>query len=459
MATNYNIGFPFNNKYGQISLVSSSSGISTTNPFMVTRMDDVFVPKEFFTTGVIESWGKNDNGELGDANSPNSKTTPEPTFYNFGDFRKVDSGDGFAAGLTMNGDLYVWGNGKAGIFGDGQTNTYDYPRLVSGHKWYDFACGHEHMVGLKQDGSLYMWGKTSSSAIAVTYPTLLPSNYWGSDIPDEYVARKVWAGWYNIFILAIGSTQSDEDNSDEIDIDGRVYSLHMNYGTTNHIIGRDGSSSINRTFYDIDAAGANSYYTALDRPRYPRDLSTGPTSTGIIGGDGSMYWMGDNRSDDGLGDAFTPDPVNGAADFYPAKRISTGVSDDTQHDWKRCSAGRYFQGAIKDNGTLWMWGQNTYGQLGLGNTLKYNRPQKVGNESNWRYISCGEHSTLAIKTDGTLWGWGRNDGNYLGISGQSPPTSVDTPQQIGTRTDWGAISTPPVGQSYYALSYDKIIYY
>jgi len=448
MATNYNIGYPH-------------SDIFSTTPYQVTPLEDIFVPKEFLTTGVIESWGKNDNGELGDANSPTSKTTPEPTFYNFGDFRKVDSGDGFAAGLAMNGDLYVWGDGKDGIFGDGQTTSYNYPRLVSGHKWYDFACGNSHIVGLKQDGTLYWWGRDKpTNSLIYTSPTTSLASYSWVELPDQYVARKVWAGWYNIFILATGSMQSDQSTDEDHAIDGRIYSLHLNSDSTNYIIGRDGSAGNNRRFYDIQTAGGPSYYTEIgtyDSTVYPKDLSTGPTSTGIIGPDGRMWWMGDNRSDDGLGDAFIPTTGSNAQDFYAMTPIESIDGDD--YNWKRCSAGHYFQAAIRENGTLWMWGQNTYGQLGLGNTLKYNKPQKVGSDSNWKYISCGEHSILAIKTDGTLWGWGRNDGNYLGISGQNPPTSVDTPHQIGTRTDWGAISAPPVGQSYYALSYDKIIYH
>ena len=254
----------------------------------------------------------------------------------------------------------------------------------------------------------------------------------------------------------MGSTRSDEDNAEGYDIDGRVYSAHMSQSNTNYIIGRN---TFRTNFYDIHVATNNQYVTSIgfyDSTVYPKHLSTGPTSTGIIGSDGRMWWMGDNRADDGLGDAFIP-TGSSVEDFYDMTAIETIDGDD--YSWKRCSAGHYFQGAIKENGTLWMWGQNTYGQLGLGNTLKYNKPQKVGSDSNWRHISCGENSTLAIKTDGTLWGWGRNDGNYLGISGQNPPTSVDTPHQIGTRTDWGAISSPPVGQSYYALSYDKIIYH
>ena len=428
MATNYNIGYPH-------------SDIFSTTPYQVTPLEDIFVPKEFLTTGVIESWGKNDNGELGDANSPTSKTTPEPTFYNFGDFRKVDSGDGFAAGLAMNGDLYVWGDGKDGIFGDGQTTSYNYPRLVSGHKWYDFACGNSHIVGLKQDGTLYWWGRDKpTNSLIYTSPTTALASYSWVELPDQYVARKVWAGWYNIFILATGSMQSDQSTDEYHDIDGRIYSLHLNSDSTNYIIGRDGSTGNNRRFYDIQTAGGPSYYTEIgtyDSTVYPKDLSTGPTSTGIIGPDGRMWWMGDNRSDDGLGNAFIPTTGSTPQDFYAMTPIESIDGDD--YNWKRCSAGHYFQAAIRENGTLWMWGNNQMGQLGQNtpDNTHYSSPVQVPGTT-WASISGSYGHTIASKTDNTMWVWGENSD---GAFGMSDPVAVNASRSSPIQlpgTDWDA---------------------
>ena len=74
-----------------------------------SQLDDIFVPKEFFTLGELLCWGENSSGQLGDGTT-NSSNTPQTTFYQFGDFKKVDSGFNFAAGLTMQGELYVWGS-------------------------------------------------------------------------------------------------------------------------------------------------------------------------------------------------------------------------------------------------------------------------------------------------------------------------------------------------------------
>lgn len=45
--------------------------------------------------------------------------------------------------------------------------------------------------------------------------------------------------------------------------------------------------------------------------------------------------------------------------------------------------------AIKPDGTLWAWGDNTYGQLGNGTWDSSTRPVQVGTESNWANIAAG----------------------------------------------------------------------
>ena len=110
-------------------------------------------------------------------------------------------------------------------------------------------------------------------------------------------------------------------------------------------------------------------------------------------------------------------------------------------NWSKVCAGVYsnFTIAIKKDGTLWSWGANEYGQLGLGNTIKYLTPQKVGSDSNWSKVSAGQVHVLALKKDGTLWAWG---GNYWGQAGLGKNSSYqyNTPQQVGTDTIWSMIA-------------------
>ncbi len=84
--------------------------------------------------------------------------------------------------------------------------------------------------------------------------------------------------------------------------------------------------------------------------------------------------------------------------------------------------------AIKNDGTLWSWGYNFYGQLGDGTTIDQHSPQQVGSDNHWAKVAAGVYHTLAIKSDNTLWSWGKNANGQLGDG-----TTVDkhSPQQVG----------------------------
>ena len=94
-----------------------------------------------------------------------------------------------------------------------------------------------------------------------------------------------------------------------------------------------------------------------------------------------------------------------------------------------------FSAAITRDGYLYTWGKNSYGQLGSGNTLDRSSPTQVGSNSNWRHVSCSYRTTLAIKTDGTLWAWGDSTTSLVNVSG----IHRSSPTQIGTSTDWKTV--------------------
>lgn len=106
-------------------------------------------------------------------------------------------------------------------------------------------------------------------------------------------------------------------------------------------------------------------------------------------------------------------------------------------NWLQVSGGQYtFTAAIKTNGTLWTWGPNNQGQLGLGNTTAYSSPKQVGSLTDWLYVSAGYESCGAIKTNNTLWTWGRNGNGELGLGNT---TARSSPTQVGSLTNWASV--------------------
>ncbi|HIJ88177.1 MAG TPA: hypothetical protein HPP97_10945, partial [Desulfuromonadales bacterium] len=67
--------------------------------------------------------------------------------------------------------------------------------------------------------------------------------------------------------------------------------------------------------------------------------------------------------------------------------------------------------ALAKDGTVWTWGLNMYGQLGIGSTVNSPVPAKVSGLNGVVAISAGMHHVMALKNDGTVWAWGNNSGS------------------------------------------------
>jgi alpha-tubulin suppressor-like RCC1 family protein len=66
-------------------------------------------------------------------------------------------------------------------------------------------------------------------------------------------------------------------------------------------------------------------------------------------------------------------------------------------NWKQVSAGGTYTACIKTDGTLWTWGGNTDGQLGLGNAAAISSPVQMGTLTNWKQVSANDDDhTFAI---------------------------------------------------------------
>jgi alpha-tubulin suppressor-like RCC1 family protein len=112
----------------------------------------------------------------------------------------------------------------------------------------------------------------------------------------------------------------------------------------------------------------------------------------------------------------------------------TQIGTDT--DWYKLSYFLNQNVAIKRDGTLWTWGHNIRGQLGLGDSNSRSSPTQVGSLTNWKKVATDYDKTFAIKTDGTLWSWGSGSEPRI-VAGSS--TDKSSPIQVGTDSDWYSI--------------------
>ena len=117
----------------------------------------------------------------------------------------------------------------------------------------------------------------------------------------------------------------------------------------------------------------------------------------------------------------------------PVQTIAAGSN------WKQVAGGEYHTAAIKTDGTLWTWGQNTYGGLGDNTIAHKSSPvQTIAGGSNWKQVACGYQITAAIKTDGTLWTWGYN--TYGGLGDNTIVYKSSPVQTIAGGTNWKQVA-------------------
>ena len=146
-----------------------------------------------------------------------------------------------------------------------------------------------------------------------------------------------------------------------------------------------------------------------------KTVAAGGNHTLAIKTDGTLWAWGDNLWGQVGNGTF-------GTEFHAPIKIGTASN------WMSVFSGRSFSFAIRTDGTLWAWGDNFYGQLGIASSVAYG-PTQVGNETTWKSVSGGNDHTLAVKNDGTLWSWGSNSRGELG---DGTTTDSATPSQVGT---------------------------
>tara|TARA_B100000131_G_scaffold156592_1_gene151947 strand:- start:47 stop:1213 length:1167 start_codon:yes stop_codon:yes gene_type:complete len=307
------------------------------------------------------------------------------------------------------GALWTWGSAQYGQLGhNSRTNVSSPMQVGTDTNWDTFSNGgdsHSNLA-LKGDGTLWAWGKNSQGYLAQndrtnrSSPTQIPGTWSGHSNRGNYAkfaikSGKLYAWGYN--------------TEGELGLNNVVsYSSPTQIGT-----GTDWSS--------VDAI----------------DNSGGAA----IKTNGTLWvWGRNNRGQLGL-------------NYIVAE--PGGVSSPAQipgTTWSKVQGSYQLGMGLKTDGTLWSWGSNLRGQLGLNTDAP--APYLGGRSSptqipgTWSDFAAGGVG-LGLKPDGTIWAWGNNQGGPLGQN--EPGTSqYSSPTQIGTDTDWSDI----VG-AVYALKTDK----
>ena len=315
--------------------------------------------------------------------------------------------------------------------------------------WASINGGRSHSIATQSDGSLWAWGNNgrgqlgdgtvslnnvSPTSIACPSACTLTTGTFTISACNSYT----WAAKGNKVYTASNNTDTIHlKNAGGCD---SLVTLNLTISTATHNVstqtatntytwnGQNYTASGTYTYSYNNANGCASVDTlkltvnAQTTGCSFKAISAGRYNNTAIKTDGSLWAWGDNSGGQ-LGDGTTN------------QRLSP-VQIGTATNWASIGEGGVHSIALKTDGTLWAWGANTYGQLGYGTTANSNSPVQIGTATNWVSISAGENHNMAIKTDGTLWAWGSN---VFGQLGDGTTANSNSPVQIGTATNWASI--------------------
>jgi alpha-tubulin suppressor-like RCC1 family protein len=274
-------------------------------------------------------WGCGDNsyGELG-VGDRNPRTTPVQTSGLTG-ILSVGTGQYHSIALKSDGTVWGWGNNGNGEVGDGSNTQRLSPVQVHSLTGVvAISAGYEHNMALKSDGTVWTWGYNGWGQLGngntTDSPTPIP-------VPN---------------LTGVVAIAAGEDHSVVLKNDGTVWSW----------------------------------------------------------GDGHLGQLGEGN----LGFILNPPAqVMGLANVIAI------------------AAGDYHTLAVKSDGTVWTWGLNTSGQLGNSSATNSctlplqcsDVPVQVSGLTGVLAVAGGANHSLALKSDGTIWAWGDNTNGQLGNGG------------------------------------------
>jgi len=337
------------------------------------------------SNGNLYGWGDNTYGQLGDGTT-NSQGTPE-AISSMAGVVKIASSPVHTLALKSDGTVWATGLNDVSQLGDGTTNSVSLFQPVPGLAHVvDIAVGITHSMALLADGTVWTWGLSSNGQLGDGNNDLVSTPQQVLGLPPAVAIEAVDTKSY--VILADGTVRCF----------GSGFEGQMGLGTT-----QDQLSPVEPTgITNVSLIAAGTYHAVVC------------TTTG------AFYGWGDN------------DDFDLTQDFNNLTR-DTEVHDPAFQGFISVGSGENDTIGLKQDGTVWAFGDGTNGVLGQGNWSSSKEPVQVIGLSNISGITEGPKSAFAIDHNGALSAWGGNWSGQLGIgnnNNQNTPTPVSTSQSV-----------------------------
>jgi alpha-tubulin suppressor-like RCC1 family protein len=285
-------------------------------------------------------------------------------------FAQVISGGGqFSLARCNAHTVSAWGRNTNGQFGNNTTTNSSSPIMNNLTDMISVSGGWDFSLGLKNDSTVQGWGYNNHGELGdgTNNPRLVPVKV---------------SGLTGIIAIAAGN-----EHSLFLKSDGTVWACGANY------VGELGIG-IGTYTYKTTPVKVNDLTGIIS-------IAAGNRFSVALKNDGTVWVWGSNfygqLGDGTLTNKTTPIQLTG---FTNITAIAAANSD-------HCLA-------LKNDGSVWAWGDNGFGQLGDATTTNKKSPVSVKGLANVSRIACGSYHSLALKNDGSVWSWGLNNNGQLG---------------------------------------------
>ena len=399
--------------FGTVGSLGDGTTVNKSSPVLVGSAQWAQITTSFSTTSAIRSdgtlwtWGGNNLGQLGDGTTVN-KSNPVQLA---GSWTMVSSyADTFYA-IKTNGTLWAWGLNNVGQIGDSSSVNKSSPVQISG-SWNKVSAGASFAYALSSTNVWNTWGLNTNGQLATGTTTNrnAPGTATGApasiiDVSAGGLTGGVLTSTGQIWTVGQGlrlgnNTTISRSAPVQIGSDKTWSKLSIGSGT---LACTSDGMLWNWGFYEGSGGTV---------------LRSSPTQTSMDGGQPN--------------NAVATGQYLGGFTVYGLTRMTslgtgyTTVSENNDNQF-----------GIKSDGTLWGWGVNTTGQMGLGDVRPRSSPVQIKVGTSFSQVSIGDNGSVhAIDNTGKLWGWG------TGIAiGDGTTVTRSSPVQILSGTSFSQVSS------------------
>ncbi len=440
--------------------------------------------------------GSNSCGQLGVGNSTESSTGSKV----LSNVVFVDANDNSSFAIDSKGTLYGWGDNTDGQVAPGNNSVYIYTPVEIMKNVVSVSAGDTHTVAVTSDGKVYGWGSNDYGELGKNPNAVKnPVTEMKSDVKDAAAGNG-----FTIITDKNGKVYAcGKNDSGQLGTGGvrNCTTLTETISGAEAVEAGNSHSLVLKSDGTVWAAGLNDYgqvgnrstgtsvttYTSLGLKSIAA-VFAGGNSSGAVSTGGALYTWGENDSgqlhngsmeNEDEPSSVTSNVVSIAFGEHHSIMLknnnqvsasgigssgelfseSTGVSlkpEKVLKDVSAYSAGADHSAAVTDDGTLYTWGNNDCGQLGLGNYNSTSRPTKVKLNDYAVDVWCGNKITFVLTEGNEIYAFGDNSDGLLGM--RTKTTKVNTPTRNLDLSDYSNVEDIKCSDGYCLALIDGTVY-